>query len=214
MEIKLEDDRKIKSAVSGLVCESVQSVVAKESHRPDAGQLKTKQMAEQAAHREKKAEAIEQLVNIQQQRLNAFDTYVNNQAQLGTFHMCAMSSNTDLEKTEMHSRKVEEFTLDKQPEEGFNLEDFDMEEDHGKVPAHEKLPDMMTLLPLPPKAAKPPTMEMPLPARVAKPTRHHEPDDKNEEHGNDEMPTLCRGHNAVGTRAAATKQSRHKCTVV
>ena len=179
----------IKAVSSASVCEVSVPSVAQKNRGPGLGRMKTKQMAEQTAYRDKKTQIIEQLVELQKQRLNCFDTYVNNQARLGAFQMCALSfkmhRDTNPERASYFADRMNEI-MEPEPrqEEEFNL-DFDMNEE---VPVHEKCPDMMPLLPLPKKATRPHSIaiEKAPPKASAFACRLNDPDDENESSSEEE----------------------------
>jgi hypothetical protein len=147
---------------------------------------------------------------MQQQRLHSFDTYVNKQARLGTFQMCAISfkmhRDTDPEKASYFADKMDELMEeDPRPEEEFNS-DFDINEEE---PVHEKCPDMMPMLPLPKKATKSPAMKMPPPAAFAVAARRNEPNDENESSDGEGKPQPRRsGCGAAVVKKAAMNKKR------
>jgi hypothetical protein len=60
---------------------------------PGHGKDKKREKAQLAEHRKRKIDSLESLVDIQQHRMGAFDTYVSDQARLGAFQVAAMSYN-------------------------------------------------------------------------------------------------------------------------
>ena len=65
--ITVEDGSVIKAVSSSSVCEGSVRSVAKKNRGPGLGRMKMKQMADQAAYRDKKNKIIEQLVDLQKQ---------------------------------------------------------------------------------------------------------------------------------------------------
>ena len=210
--VKLEEDndRKIKSVVSGSSSGSVQ-VIAKQSRGVGGGRAKTKEMAERAAYRQKKVETIDKLTQIQEKRSTVFEQYVNNHARLGAFHMAAMrlkqAVNYDREKADYYSHRMdvimgeveEAETKEDNDDDEFDLDDIMMEDYFGKMV------ESMPVLPVPAPVAAP--------ARVAKAARCNEPDDENELDQPPAQPHRS-GRSAVAAKPATSKRTKTKRAAV